>query len=89
MQLFLFTEIKHKREEVTEELTDRDLSKVIEIDLSETDTIWLLDMSGVCVAADSDEAPMVREQNDRYNEVGHELLAFIIPWAGNNLVVRV
>ena len=66
----VFSEIKHKREEVTEELSSSDLAKVIEINLTETDTIWLLDMSGVCVSAESDEATLVKEQNDRYTEVG-------------------
>ena len=65
----MFEEIKHKREEVTEDLTDSDLEKLISIDLIETETMWLLDMPGVCVANDSEEAPLIQEQNARYREV--------------------
>lgn len=67
--MLCYPEIKHKREEVAEDLTESDLNKIVDIDLTETETIWLLDMPGVCVGADSDEAPLITEQNERYNEV--------------------
>ena len=60
----------YKREEVSEELTEEDLNKNVTINLSETETIWLLDMAGICVSLESEEAVAVREQNARYQEVG-------------------
>ena len=56
-------------EQVPEELTEEDLEKVIDIELEETETIWLLDLPGVCVSTESDDAVLVREQNQRYQEV--------------------
>ncbi len=64
------TKIQYKREDMKEDLTEEDLEKIIDINLVETDTIWLLDMPGVCVSSESEEAPAIRQQNDRYNEVG-------------------
>ena len=52
-----------------EELTEEDLEKIVDVNLSETETIWLLDMPGICVSLESEEAPSVREQNTRYQEV--------------------
>ncbi|WAR24226.1 DNAI4-like protein [Mya arenaria] len=49
-------EIRHKREEVKEDLTEDDLEKIIDLTLTETETIWLLDMPGVCVSLESEEA---------------------------------
>ena len=50
---------------------EEDLEKTVDIDLTETETIWLLDMPGVCVSLESEEAAAIREQNARYSEVGH------------------
>ena len=70
-RLFIWSETKvqYKREEIVEDLTEEDLEKQISIDLSETDTIWLLDMPGVCVSLESEEAVSIREENARYTEV--------------------
>ncbi|CAH1772344.1 unnamed protein product [Owenia fusiformis] len=64
-----FAQITHVREDVKEELTESDLEKMVDIKLTETDTIWMLDMPGVCVPADSDEAVTVKEQNELYKEL--------------------
>ena len=61
--------MRHKREDVKEELDEDDLAKIVELDLVETETIWLLDIPGVCVASDGDDAPLVQEQLARYQEV--------------------
>ena len=63
------TKVQYKREEVKEQLTEEDLDKIHDINLSETETLWLLDMPGICVSLESEEAPSVREQNTRYQEV--------------------
>lgn len=62
---FADTKVKHKEEE----LNENDLEKIVDIQLTETDTIWLLDLTGVCVSNESDESALVREQNARYHEV--------------------
>ena len=65
-------EIRHRREEVKEVLTEADLDKVVDINLSETEMIWLLDMPGIRISSDSDEAAEVRERNQRYQEVRNQ-----------------
>ena len=52
-----------------EELTEADLDKTVHLMLTETDTIWLLDFPGTCVAQDSDGAEAVAEKNQKYDEV--------------------
>ena len=37
--------------------------------LSETETIWILDIPGTCVALDSDEAQAVKKRNEDYQQV--------------------
>lgn len=37
--------------------------------LDETETIWLLDIPGVCVSSDSEEAQVIQELNEKYKEV--------------------
>ena len=66
-------EIRHKREDVKEELDEEDLVKIVELDLVETETIWLLDIPGVCVSSEGDDAPLVQEQLARYQEVNIEI----------------
>lgn len=41
----------------------------VHINLTETDTIWILDIPGTCVALDSDEAQVVMKRNEAYKEV--------------------
>ena len=67
--LFYSTDIRHRHEEVPEQLNDSDLDQVISINLIETETIFLLDLPSICVFAESDEATRVREQNEKYHEV--------------------
>ena len=41
----------------------------VDIILKETETIWILDIPGTCVALDSDEAELVKTKNEAYKEV--------------------
>ena len=41
--------------------------------LSETETFWILDLPGTCVAQDGENADEVREKNQKYEEVGTKL----------------
>jgi len=50
-------------------LTAAELDKAVTINLVETPTFWLLDLVGSCVAKDSDEAPGVEEENEKYDEL--------------------
>ena len=68
---FFPVEIRHKREDVKEDLKDEDLEKIIDLTLTETETIWLLDMPGVCVSTESDEAPKVSKRNEQYKDVSN------------------
>lgn len=47
-------------------LTAAELDRPVTISLVETQTFWLLDMVGSCVAKDSDEAALVEEENEKY-----------------------
>ncbi|KAM7433227.1 WD repeat-containing protein 78 [Porites harrisoni] len=54
---------------VREELTEADLDKMVHLSLCETETIWLLDFPGTCVAEDSEIADGIKEKNQRYDEL--------------------
>ncbi|KAK3090322.1 hypothetical protein FSP39_010938 [Pinctada imbricata] len=64
-----WAEIRHKREEVKETLTEGDLEKIVDLTLTETETIWLLDMPGVCVSTESEEAAAVKKRSETYKEL--------------------
>lgn len=64
-----WADIRTKQQDVKEELTEDDLEKEVAINLTETDTIWLLDIPSVCVSTEAEEAKEVAEQNDRYQEL--------------------
>ena len=65
-----------------EELTETDLDKAVNIRLSETDTIWLIDMRGVCISAETDEAETIKAKNEAYKEVNNVGVhcAFSLPY---------
>lgn len=50
-------------------LTGADLEKTVDLMLEETETLWMLDLPSVCVAADSEEALDVHQKNSQYLEV--------------------
>ncbi|XP_071952753.1 dynein axonemal intermediate chain 4-like isoform X2 [Antedon mediterranea] len=62
-------DVQTRREEVAETVTEADLDKIHEITLSETNTFWLLDMNGVCVSIESDDATEVKTRNDQYKQL--------------------
>ena len=67
--IFIFSEIRHRREDKPEDLSEAELEKEIDICLTETDTIWLLDLPSVCVSNENEDAPRIIESNARYQEV--------------------
>jgi hypothetical protein len=70
--------VEFKHEEKPEVLNEEELSKVVEIRLSETATMWLLDMPSICAMSESEEAPVIIERNSRYQEVRMKIYGFMI-----------
>ncbi|XP_054836762.1 dynein axonemal intermediate chain 4 isoform X1 [Eublepharis macularius] len=62
-------DVQVRREEVQEPLTKEELEKVVDIYLTETETIWIFDMPTVMVSSESEEADKVRQQNIEYMEL--------------------
>ncbi|XP_052239028.1 dynein axonemal intermediate chain 4-like isoform X2 [Dreissena polymorpha] len=62
-------EIRRKHEDVKEDLNEGDLEKIVDLQLTETETIWLLDMPGICVSLETDEAATVQKKNEAYKEL--------------------
>ena len=47
-------------------LTEEQLEEPVHLELRETETFWLLELAGTCVAMDSNQAPTVTAQNTAY-----------------------
>ncbi|KAJ8277925.1 hypothetical protein GJAV_G00081750 [Gymnothorax javanicus] len=60
------SDVQVRREEVKEHIRDDMLDDMVDILLSETDTIWLLDLPGVSVSEESEEVAAVKERNREY-----------------------
>ncbi|XP_068809577.1 dynein axonemal intermediate chain 4 isoform X2 [Struthio camelus] len=63
------TDIQVRREEIKEQLTKEDLDRRVDIYLTETETIWMLDMPSVMVSVESEDAEKVLERNRIYVDV--------------------
>lgn len=46
---------------------------MIDLELTETETIWLLDLPTVCVSSEADEAAAIKKRNEEYLAVRIEL----------------
>ncbi|NXA31560.1 WDR78 protein, partial [Eudromia elegans] len=71
------TDVRVRREEVKEQLTNEELDRRVDIYLTETDTIWIFDMPSVVMSVESEDAGKVLERNKVYvdvckNRVGNE-----------------
>ncbi|NWH70628.1 WDR78 protein, partial [Piaya cayana] len=64
-----FSDVQVRQEEINEELTQDDLDRRVDIYLTETETIWMLDMPSVVVSVESEDAGRVQEQNRIYIEI--------------------
>ncbi|NXI43275.1 WDR78 protein, partial [Galbula dea] len=64
-----FSDVQVRQEEIKEELTEEDLDKRVDIYLTETETLWIMDMPSVVVSSEAEEAARVLEQNKIYAEV--------------------
>jgi len=75
-----FSEVRHKRQEVQEVPTEDDLVKIVDLNLTETDTIWMFDLPDVKISKETEEAPIISERNALYlklqkSRVGNDLYA--------------
>ena len=58
-----------KHDDGTRNLSHAELMKEVRFKLSETDTMWLLEMPSISIMNDSDEALEIVKQNTRHEEV--------------------
>ncbi|KAL7891245.1 hypothetical protein AOLI_G00007210 [Acnodon oligacanthus] len=63
------SDVQIRREETKEQIKEHMLDSMVDCYLTETETIWLLDMPAVTVSVDSDEAEIVKERNNAYTEL--------------------
>ncbi|XP_030429514.1 WD repeat-containing protein 78 isoform X3 [Gopherus evgoodei] len=71
------SDVQVRRDEIKEQLTKEDIDKRVDIYLTETETIWLLDMPTVMMSVESEDAEKVQERNKDYielckNKVGND-----------------
>ncbi|XP_018418587.1 PREDICTED: WD repeat-containing protein 78 [Nanorana parkeri] len=66
---YCFTASYTRKEEVREPPKEEDLEKTTDVQLTETETIWLLDVPLAVIAADSEEAETVNVRNQTYTEL--------------------
>ncbi|XP_058034930.1 dynein axonemal intermediate chain 4 isoform X2 [Ahaetulla prasina] len=64
-----FTDVQVRREEMLEQLTKHDLEKVVDILLTETETIWLFNMPTDMISSEAEEAEDARKRNIAYMEL--------------------
>ncbi|NWX12210.1 WDR78 protein, partial [Aegotheles bennettii] len=62
-------DVQARREAIKEELTEEELDKRVDIYLTETETIWILDMPSVVVSTESEDAARILERNRVYIEI--------------------
>ncbi|KAK2889218.1 hypothetical protein Q8A67_014593 [Cirrhinus molitorella] len=63
------TDVQTRREKVKEQVREDIMDRVVDCYLTETETIWLLDIPAVSVSVDSEDAEAVKERNNAYTEL--------------------
>ncbi|XP_009703818.1 PREDICTED: WD repeat-containing protein 78, partial [Cariama cristata] len=63
------SDVQVRHEEIKEELTQADLDRRVDIYLTETETVWMLDMPSVVVSVESEDAGRVLERNRIYVDI--------------------
>uniref|UniRef100_A0A8C3KNK2 Dynein axonemal intermediate chain 4 n=1 Tax=Calidris pygmaea TaxID=425635 RepID=A0A8C3KNK2_9CHAR len=64
-----FTDVQARPEEIKEELTKEDLDRSVDLYLTETETIWMLDMPSVVASIESEEAGRILYRNKIYADI--------------------
>ncbi|XP_075037964.1 dynein axonemal intermediate chain 4 isoform X2 [Mixophyes fleayi] len=62
-------DIHAKQDTIREQPKEEDLDKIINVYLTETETIWLLDMPAALVSTDSEEAELINVRNQTYTDL--------------------
>ncbi|NXX89608.1 WDR78 protein, partial [Centropus bengalensis] len=62
-------DVQVRQEEIKEELTEEDLDRKVDIYLTETETMWMLDVPSVVMSVESEDAGKVLERNKIYIEI--------------------
>ncbi|XP_009277023.1 PREDICTED: WD repeat-containing protein 78 [Aptenodytes forsteri] len=63
------SDVQVRQEEIKEELTKADLDRRVDLYLTETETVWILDMPSVVVSVESEDAGRVLERNRIYVDI--------------------
>ncbi|KFO85448.1 WD repeat-containing protein 78, partial [Buceros rhinoceros silvestris] len=63
------TDVRVRQEEITEEVTKKDLDGRVDIYLTETETLWILAVPPVVLSVESEDAGRVLEQNKIYADI--------------------
>ncbi|XP_040421315.1 dynein intermediate chain 4, axonemal isoform X3 [Cygnus olor] len=63
------SDVQVRREEVEEQLTEEDLDRRVDIYLTETETIWMLDIPSVVASVESEDAGRILERNKIYVDI--------------------
>ncbi|NXI63533.1 WDR78 protein, partial [Anseranas semipalmata] len=63
------SDVQVRREEIKEQLTEDDLDRRVDIYLTETETIWILDMPSVVLSVESEDAGRVLDRNKIYVDI--------------------
>ncbi|KFQ94012.1 WD repeat-containing protein 78, partial [Nipponia nippon] len=63
------SDVQMRQEEIKEQLTKEDLDRRVDIYLTETETIWMLDMPSVVVSVESEDAGRVLQRNKIYVDI--------------------
>ncbi|NXJ72081.1 WDR78 protein, partial [Rostratula benghalensis] len=64
-----FTGVQVRPAEMKEELTEEDLERSVEVYLTETETLWMLDLPSVVVSVESEDAGRIVERNKIYADI--------------------
>ncbi|XP_048354869.1 dynein axonemal intermediate chain 4 isoform X2 [Sphaerodactylus townsendi] len=62
-------DVQVRREEMQEPVAKEELEKVVDIYLTETETIWIFDMPTIMVSSEAEEADKARKRNVAYGEL--------------------
>uniref|UniRef100_A0A803YAY8 Uncharacterized protein n=1 Tax=Meleagris gallopavo TaxID=9103 RepID=A0A803YAY8_MELGA len=63
------SDVQVRQEEIKEQLTEEDLDKRVDIYLTETENLWMLDLPPVVVSVESEDAARVLERNKIYVDI--------------------
>ncbi|XP_054240540.1 dynein axonemal intermediate chain 4 [Indicator indicator] len=63
------SDVQVRQEEIKEQLTEEDLNRRVDVFLTETETLWILEKPSVVLSAESEDAARILERNRIYADV--------------------